>query len=191
MRRPFLCEYVCLCACVTTPVEAQMVGPIMTKIGTDRSGIWSGSILKKLATCMVCIKILMYNGAPLEQVKKLIYLGASFNKKGDTIKEVKRRIAIAKRASGNLHRIWRNRELPISLKRKLVQLMIWPIMSYGSETWIYLKSVQNMIKVFERWCYRRMLRISWTEHATNESRLALSIANFAIGATNFSLAKLF
>ena len=33
---------------------------------------------------------------------------------------------------------------------------------------LYLKSVQNMIKVFERWCYRRMLRISWTEHATNE-----------------------
>ena len=30
------------------------------------------------------------------------------------------------------------------------------------------KSVQNMINVFERWCYRRMLRISWTEHVTNE-----------------------
>ena len=41
----------------------------------------------------------MYNGAPLEQVKQFIYLGASFNEKGDTIKEVKRRIAIAKRAS--------------------------------------------------------------------------------------------
>ena len=65
-------------------------------------------------------------------------------------------------------RIWRNREIPIPLKKKLVQLMIWPIMSYGSETWIYLKSVQNMINVFERWCYRRMLRISWTEHVTNE-----------------------
>ena len=33
---------------------------------------------------------------------------------------------------------------------------------------IYLKSGQNMINVFERWCYRRMLRISWTEHVTNE-----------------------
>ena len=106
---------------------------------------------------------IMYNGAPLEQVNQFIYLGASFNEKGDTIKEVKRRVAIAKRASGDLHRIWRNRELPIPLKRKLVQLMI-----YGSETWIYLKSVQNMINVFERWCYQRMLCISWTEHVTNE-----------------------
>ena len=31
---------------------------------------------------------IMYNGAPLEQVKQFIYLGASFNEKGDTIKEV-------------------------------------------------------------------------------------------------------
>ena len=76
--------------------------------------------------------------------------------------------SLSKRASGDLHRIWRNIELPIPLKRKLVQLMNWPIMSYGSETWIYLKSVQNMINVFERWCYRRMMCISWTEHVTNE-----------------------
>ena len=37
-----------------------------------------------------------------------------------------------------------------------------------ANTKIYLKSVQKMINVFERWCYRRMLRISWTEHVTNE-----------------------
>ena len=47
------------------------------------------------------IKI-MYNGAPLEQVKQFIYLGASFNEKGDTIKEVKRRIAIAKRPAQDM-----------------------------------------------------------------------------------------
>ena len=41
-------------------------------------------------------------------------------------------------------------------------------MSYRSEIWIYLKSVLNVINVFERWCYRKILRISWTEHVTNE-----------------------
>ena len=61
----------------------------------------------------------------MEQVKQFIYLGASFNEKGDTIKEVKRRIAIAKRASGDLHRIWRNRELPIPLKRKHCSINDW------------------------------------------------------------------
>ena len=45
----------------------------------------------------------MYNEAPLEQVKQLIYLGASFDEKADTFKEVKTRVAIAKRANGDLH----------------------------------------------------------------------------------------
>ena len=56
----------------------------------------------------------------MEQVKQFIYLGASLNEKGDTIKEIKRRVAIAKRASGDLHMIRRNRDLTIPLKRKLV-----------------------------------------------------------------------
>ena len=84
----------------------------------------------------------------------LVYLGARFSEKGNTINRVKRRVAMAKRGMDDMHRIWRNNELPIPLKRKLVQLMIWPIMTYGSETWIYLKSLQNMVNVFERWCYR-------------------------------------
>ena len=42
------------------------------------------------------------------------------------------------------------------------------MMTYGSGTWVYLKSVQNMVNVFEIWCYRIMLRISWMEHVTNE-----------------------
>ena len=45
---------------------------------------------------------------PLEHVKQFIHLGASSNEKGDTIKEVKRRVAIAKRTNGDLHMIWRN-----------------------------------------------------------------------------------
>ena len=40
---------------------------------------------------------IMYNGAPLEQVKQFIYLGASYSENGYTIQEVKRRVAIAKR----------------------------------------------------------------------------------------------
>ena len=40
---------------------------------------------------------MIYNGAPLEHVKQVTYLGASFNEKGKTTKEVKRRVTIAKK----------------------------------------------------------------------------------------------
>ena len=42
---------------------------------------------------------IMSNRTPLEQVKQLIYLDANFNDNGDTIKEVKRRIYVAKRVA--------------------------------------------------------------------------------------------
>ena len=66
----------------------------------------------------------VYKGKPWEQVKHFIYFGASYIEKGDTTKQVKRRVAIAKIANDDLHRIWSDRDLPIPLKRRLVQLMI-------------------------------------------------------------------
>ena len=112
---------------------------------------------------------IMYNGAPLQQVKQFIYLGASFNEKGDTIKEVTRRVAIAKRASGDLHRIMKEQRATNPTEEKTCSINdLADNELQSSETLIYLKSVQNMVKLFERWCYRRMLRISRTEHVTNE-----------------------
>ena len=52
--------------------------------------------------------------------------------------------------------------IPTPLKKKLMPLTIWPIVSYGSENVglylprFYLKTVQNMINVVERWCYQRL-----------------------------------
>ena len=63
----------------------------------------------------------------MEQVEHFIYLGASSTEKGHTIKEVQRRVAIAKRVNADL--------LPIPLEGKRIQLKIGPIMSYGSETY--------------------------------------------------------
>ena len=41
------------------------------------------------------------------------------------------------------------------------------IMSYGSKTWTYSKIVQDKIDAFQLWCYRRMLKIRYTDHVTN------------------------
>ena len=96
-----------------------------------------------------------------------IYLGASFNDKGDTIKEVN----LKEESSHSQKSQWRPAQdmeeqratNPTEEKTRSINDL-----SYGSDTWIYLKSVQNMTNVFERWRYRRMLCISWTEHVTNE-----------------------
>ena len=44
---------------------------------------------------------------------------------------------------------------------------VFSVVSYGCETWTYSKAIDHKINAFEMWCYRRMLRISWTSHTTN------------------------
>ncbi|KAG1701268.1 Blood vessel epicardial substance-B [Nymphon striatum] len=47
-------------------------------------------------------------------------------------------------------------------------LIVFSIASYGSECWVLKTSDKKKIDAFEIWCYRRLLRISWTERKTNE-----------------------
>ena len=64
-----------------------------------------------------------------------------------------------------------NRSIPISLRRRFLKSYVWSTMLYGCETWNISSAMQRKIEAAEMWFFRRMLRISWTEHATNESVL--------------------
>ena len=50
-------------------------------------------------------------------------------------------------------------------------LYIWSTLQYGVETWTITGSMAKRLSAFEMWCYRRMLRISWTEKVSNEEVL--------------------
>ena len=43
---------------------------------------------------------------------------------------------------------------------------------YGSETWTMRKGDIKRLEAFEMWIWRRMEKISWAEHITNEKVLA-------------------
>jgi len=42
---------------------------------------------------------------------------------------------------------------------------------YGAETWTLWAADQKQLESFEMWCWRRMERISWTDHVSNEKVL--------------------
>ena len=89
-------------------------------------------------------------GQGLTQVKQYKYLGTTILK-----------IAFWKKAT-----ILRSN---ISMKTRIRILMcyVFSVVSYGCETWTYSKAIDHKNNAFEMWCYRRMLRISWTSHTTN------------------------
>jgi len=49
--------------------------------------------------------------------------------------------------------------------------MAWPIVTYGSEAWTLNKELEGNIGAFEMQCYWRCMRISYTEHVTNDEVL--------------------
>jgi hypothetical protein len=60
--------------------------------------------------------------------------------------------------------------LDIKLRKKPIKCYIWSIALYGAETWT-LRANQKLLESFEMWCWRRMERISWTDHVRNEELL--------------------
>jgi hypothetical protein len=57
------------------------------------------------------------------------------------------------------------------LRKKLVKCYIWSIALYGAETWTLRGVDQKHLGSFEIWCWRRMEKISWTDHVRNEDVL--------------------
>jgi hypothetical protein len=58
--------------------------------------------------------------------------------------------------------------LDLELRKKLVKCYIWSIALYGAETWTLRAVDQKHLERFEMWCWRRMEKISWTDHVRNE-----------------------
>jgi hypothetical protein len=62
-------------------------------------------------------------------------------------------------------------DLDLELRKKLVKCYVWSIALYGAETWTLRAVDQKRLESFEMWCWRRMEKISWTDHVRNEDVL--------------------
>jgi len=59
----------------------------------------------------------------------------------------------------------------LNLRKKVVKCYVWRTALYGAETWTLRAVDQKQMESFEMWCWRRMERISWTDHVRNEEVL--------------------
>jgi hypothetical protein len=55
-------------------------------------------------------------------------------------------------------------KLDLNLRKRLLKCYIRSIAFYGPETWTLRKGDQKYMENFEVWCWRRMEKISWTDH---------------------------
>ena len=66
-------------------------------------------------------------------MKDFVYLGAMITENYDDSKEIKRRITIAKNAMISLVKIWKDRAISITTKKRLPTSLVFSIATYGSE----------------------------------------------------------
>ena len=70
----------------------------------------------------------------------------------------------------NLDSILKSRDIILPTKVWLVKAMVFPVM-YGCESLTIKKAEHQRIDAFELWCWRRLLRVSWTARRSNQSIL--------------------
>ena len=90
----------------------------------------------------------------LEVVKDFVLLGYHVNEDARSRPEILRRITLGRAAMGNLRHIMLDKTLSISVMVRIIQTMVFPIVTYGSESWTVMKEGRRKIDAFELLCWR-------------------------------------
>ena len=107
----------------------------------------------------------------VETVADFIFLGSKITADGDCSHEIKRRLLLGRKVITNLDSILKSRDITLPTKVHLVKAVVFPVVMYGCESWTVKKAERQRIDAFELWCWRRLLRVPWTERRSNQSIL--------------------
>ena len=97
------------------------------------------------------------------------FLGSTAD--GDCSHEIKRCLALERKAMTNLDSILRSRDIALPVMVHLVKAIVFPVVIYGCESWTIKKIEHRKIDAFELCCWRRILRVPWTTRRSNQSIL--------------------
>ena len=111
------------------------------------------------------------DGATMETVTDIIFLGSKITADGDCSHEIKRCLLLGRKIMTNIDSILESRDITLPTKVHLVKAMVFPVVMYGCESWTIKKAECQRIDAFELWCWRRLLRVPWTVRKSNQSIL--------------------
>ena len=85
--------------------------------------------------------------------------------------EIKRCLLLGRKAMTKLDIILKSRDITLPTKVHLVKATVFPVVTYGCESWTIKKAEHWRIDAFELWCWRRLLRVPWTARRSRQSNL--------------------
>ena len=97
--------------------------------------------------------------------------GSKITADGDCSHEIKRLLLLGRKVMTNLDSMLKSRDITLPTKVHLVKGTVFPVVRYGCESWTVKKAERRRIDAFELWCWRKLLRVPWTEERSNQSIL--------------------
>ena len=94
------------------------------------------------------------DGETVETVSDLIFLGSKITAEGGCSHEIKRRLLLGRKVMTNLESILKSRDITLPTKVRLVKALVFPVVTYGCESWTVKKAERRRIDAFELWCWR-------------------------------------
>ena len=65
-----------------------------------------------------------------------------------------------------------NGQLSITTKKEMIKSLVWSVALYAAETWTMRKVDTQRLEAFEMWCWRKMFKVSYKEHVSNDEVLS-------------------
>ena len=93
------------------------------------------------------------DGKTVETVTDLIFLGSKLTEDGACRHEIKRWLLLGRKAMSKLDSILKSRDITLLTKIHLVKAMVFPVVTYGCESWTINKVEHQKIDAFELWYY--------------------------------------
>ena len=118
---------------------------------------------RNVPTCSIYL-----DNEKIKQVQEFEYLESIITSDVKCDKDIKRRIAIAKKKFMEKKSIFTNSKISIETRKRFLKGYIWSVLLYGSESWTISAEMKRKLVAMDIWCYRRM---SWTELVSNEKVL--------------------
>ena len=111
------------------------------------------------------------DGETVETVADFIFGGSKITADGNCSHEIKRCLLFGRKVMTNLESVLKSRDITLPTKVCLVKTVVFPVVTYGCESWTIKKAEHQRIDAFELWCWKRLLRFPWTARRFNQSIL--------------------
>ena len=98
-------------------------------------------------------------GENVEVVTDFLFWGSKITADVDCCLEIRRCLLLGRKAMTNLDSVLKSRDITLPTKVHIVKAMVFPVVTYSSESWTVKKIEHQRIGTFELWCWTRLLKL--------------------------------